>query len=208
MSAVTDLIRPESALAWELRGHWAARREIVLRLHGGRVRGFVEHVSATGAYAIVDPVSSTLPSPEPWEPPTLHVPLGLVLSVRRPHFHEDGPLSPVRERRRTEADLQLSGQGTLGEWFRPPATARADYALARAVEMMLPPQTLRLIAALDRAQERVNGRGVATSEVADEIGHSDPWTSRRLRELAVIGLVQRSRGPYGRVRWRLKKKGA
>lgn len=78
--AVSDgeLRRRESAAAWELRGALAAVREIVVAWPGGRVRGYVEHVSPTDAFALV------------WDGrSTIHVPLTLGPSVRRPHFHED-----------------------------------------------------------------------------------------------------------------------
>jgi hypothetical protein len=74
----------EAAVAWELRGSWASQRQVALVLKAGRVRGYVEHVAATGAYALV------------WDGrDVVHVPLALVLAVARPHFHEDaGTLLP------------------------------------------------------------------------------------------------------------------
>ena len=78
----------ERAVAWELRAAWARRLEVVLvlersrRVSEPRVRGFVEHVSPTNAFALV------------WDGEgTQHVPCQVVAAVRSPHFSEplDGP---------------------------------------------------------------------------------------------------------------------
>lgn len=83
--------RIERAIAWELRGAWASRREVVVVLMPAadrprRLRGYVQRVAATDAYALVwDGVAEA------------HVPLALVLAVRSPHFSapEDGdPVGP------------------------------------------------------------------------------------------------------------------
>lgn len=97
-SAQEELGRLESAAAWDLRGAWAVGSEIVVAWPGGRVRGYVEHVSPTDAFALV------------WDGAhALHVPLGLGPSVRRPHFHE--PLDHVRRPlRRTAVPLPMPGQ--------------------------------------------------------------------------------------------------
>jgi hypothetical protein len=94
--------RRESECAWELRGAWAIQREIVVAWPGGRVRGYVEHVAATNAFALV------------WDgTETVHVPLALLPSIRRPHYHEplDGqavaPPTPVRR------ELPMAGQLTF-----------------------------------------------------------------------------------------------
>jgi hypothetical protein len=79
----TVLHDSEQKFAWELRGHWAARRRVVLALSERciipRIEGYVEHVSPTGAVAYV----------EGW-----HVPLADVLAVSRPHFTETAPIPP------------------------------------------------------------------------------------------------------------------
>ncbi len=91
-----EVVYPESALAWELRRHWAAREDVVLRLseRAGslRVRGYVVYVSPTSAFCLIQdrPHGSAL-----------HVPVIDVLTVLRPHFSAgDAPapewLAPVR----------------------------------------------------------------------------------------------------------------
>jgi hypothetical protein len=75
----------ERALAWDLRGAWAARREVVIvLLDATQVRGYVEHVAPAGGFALV------------WDRAgILHVPISRVLSVRSTHFHQDGqPVPP------------------------------------------------------------------------------------------------------------------
>lgn len=73
----------EQKHAWELRGHWAARRKVVLALSERcvvpRIEGYVERVSPTGAVAWV----------AGW-----HVPLCEVLAVGRPHFESERPPRP------------------------------------------------------------------------------------------------------------------
>lgn len=65
----------EQKFAWELRGHWAARRRVALALSDRcmtrHIEGYVERVSPTGAVAYVNG----------W-----HVPLAEVRAVSRPHF--------------------------------------------------------------------------------------------------------------------------
>lgn len=97
------LRRRESEVAWELRGAWATLRELVVVWPGGRVRGFVEYVAPTDAFCLM------------WDGRgTIHVPLGLLPSVRRPHFHEpaDGePVVPPMIRQRVP--LPMPGQLSL-----------------------------------------------------------------------------------------------
>ena len=73
------LVRAESEVAWELRGHWAARRPVVVTLTSrcivDRVEGLVEKVAVTGAFAVIDG----------W-----HVPVADILAVHRPHFEQNG----------------------------------------------------------------------------------------------------------------------
>lgn len=72
--------RPESAIAWELRTEWALGREVALSLtRRPPVRGYVEHVAPSGAFILL------------WDGlGQLHVPVGLVAAIYRPHFHEAG----------------------------------------------------------------------------------------------------------------------
>lgn len=88
-SVVSGVATREQAWAWELRTAWGLGREVVVVLEGQqeRVRGYVTHVAPTGAYATVDVEKL---------PQDLHVPCALVLTVRHPHFHEDGPAGPDR----------------------------------------------------------------------------------------------------------------
>lgn len=66
-----ELVRPSSAVAWELRSAWATGRRVALSIDGDETRaeGFVTTVAATGAYCKVG---------------GLHVPLERVLAVHRP----------------------------------------------------------------------------------------------------------------------------
>lgn len=91
---------PESSAAWELRGAWAAQREVALSLRGeARLRGYVTHVAPTDAFALL------------WDGALeVHVPCALVRAVRSPHFHEEGwgpPVAPPGARPVLEA---LPGQ--------------------------------------------------------------------------------------------------
>lgn len=120
----------ESAVAWDLRGALAGGWEVVLALpRRRRVRGYVTHVAPTDAFALV------------WDGAgELHVPLGLVRSVRRPHFHEDAG-APVARPDAPELPAAMAGQvGFLVEdrpagWTDPRearAAAAAEVARRRA----------------------------------------------------------------------------
>jgi hypothetical protein len=112
---VADLAARESAAAWELRAAWAAQREVVLALdHPAafpRIQGYVENVSASGAYAVIRDAAGAC-----------HVPLTLVLSVRTPHFTEATdlpagaiPPPPVQQWVPDgQLSLDLTGQPELG----------------------------------------------------------------------------------------------
>lgn len=84
-------VRREAAVAWELRGAWAGLREVVVVWADGRMRGYVVHVASTDAYALlwtevkVDTKGRRVLGER-------HVPLEIVLAVRRPHHSapEDG----------------------------------------------------------------------------------------------------------------------
>jgi hypothetical protein len=102
--------RALAAVAWELRGAWARGAEVGIRLRGPgrarRVRGRVERVAATGAFAIL------------WDGcGTLHVPVARIAAVVRPHFHSGGdwgpPVEPRREGARRPVELPLPGQLSL-----------------------------------------------------------------------------------------------
>ena len=83
------LVRPISAVGWELRGALASRRPVVLSLSERctqrRLEGRVNGVAATDAYCVV----------QPHDEPPLHIPLEDVLAVHRPHFtqHADQEVS-------------------------------------------------------------------------------------------------------------------
>lgn len=104
--------RALAALAWELRGAWATGGEVGIRLRGGaggdrRVRGRVERVAATGAFAVL------------WDGcGALHVPVVRIAAVVRPHFHSGGDWGPPVEPRpaagaRRAVELPLPGQLSL-----------------------------------------------------------------------------------------------
>ena len=69
--------RKEQTVAWELRGYWAKRQRVVVTLSKrcivDRVDGYVDHVSVTGAFAVIDG----------W-----HVPCVDVLGIATPHFSQ------------------------------------------------------------------------------------------------------------------------
>lgn len=83
---MNDVAYTERAAAWELRGAWGTQREVVIVMEGkrGRVRGYVEHVAASNAYALIFDGRGSA-----------HVPLAFVATVRRPHFHEPDDGDPV-----------------------------------------------------------------------------------------------------------------
>ena len=117
----------EAAAAWELRAAWASGREVLLSLPRARVRGRVEHVASTGAFALV------------WDGAgEVHVPCALVRSVRAAHFHEGG--EPVEPRRRGPAleppppgqlALPVDGGRPAG-WLTPAEESTAARARALA----------------------------------------------------------------------------
>lgn len=101
---MAELVSREQAHAWDLRGAMAGRWEVVVRLDGAdleRIRGTVEKVAVTGAFAMLKPAG---------EEELIHVPCVAILSVRRPHFSE--PLDQVRRpkgRPRFPGQLELPG---------------------------------------------------------------------------------------------------
>lgn len=113
-----DVAYTERAAAWELRGAWATQREVVIVLEGdrGRVRGYVEHVAASNAYALIHDGAGTA-----------HVPLVFAAAVRSPHFHEplDGPEVSLPRRRRS---LPLPMPGQLSLFGGPTANERRALA--------------------------------------------------------------------------------
>lgn len=82
--------RAPDALAWDLRAAWAGGWQVVATTRrGARVRGLVEHVAPTGAFALL------------WNGAAeVHVPVGALRSVRRPALGERDGTGPVRRRRR------------------------------------------------------------------------------------------------------------
>lgn len=91
--------RLEAALAWDLRGAWAGGWPVACTTRdGARLLGRVEHVAATCAFALL------------WDGrEQVHVPVALLRSVRRPHFHEDGP-APAPRARAPRLELPHPGQ--------------------------------------------------------------------------------------------------
>jgi hypothetical protein len=83
LSGSGDLAARESAVAWDLRAAWGTGARVSVRFEDGcvveRIQGRVTHVSATGATATVDDGHADGP---------MDFPCVLVLSVRKPHFHE------------------------------------------------------------------------------------------------------------------------
>lgn len=102
----------ESSVAWELRGAWASREPVVLACEKPArwrtLAGWVEHVDASNAAVLFEAVNGEVVS----------VPCALVLSVRRPHFHEPEDeailAAPRRVRRVTVLD-RFPGQLSLLE---------------------------------------------------------------------------------------------
>lgn len=103
----------ESAAAWDLRAAWALRCAVVLALDPriaahARVAGWVDHVSPTDAFAVLELVDGE----------GMTVPCVAVLSVRAPHFHEPADaeirMAPRRPRRTTVLDV-YPGQLALFE---------------------------------------------------------------------------------------------
>lgn len=109
-SSGSQVAYTERAAAWELRGAWATQVEVVVVLEAdrGRVRGYVEHVAASNAYALIwDGIGNA------------HVPLSMVATVRYPHFHEplDGE-RVARPEREPRIPAQIPGQLAFeGEGF-------------------------------------------------------------------------------------------
>ena len=112
----------EASIAYELRGAWAGGWEVVLVLNaGGRVRCRVITVATSDAFAIAWTVDGEL-----------HVPLGLVAAVRRPHFHEDSGPAVDPPPKREAIVLPLPGQAALfvadderpGRWVDPQSGRR------------------------------------------------------------------------------------
>lgn len=99
------LERPVDAAAEELRVCWRSRLDVSLSLEEPpadrpRVRGVVTYVALSGAYAMVL---------EPRSSESTHVPLGVVLAIRRPHFSEP---ADVLEGSQLELE-QIPGQQAL-----------------------------------------------------------------------------------------------
>lgn len=185
------LLKKQTALAWELRGYLWANREIVVALRRDalvpRYRGYLVSVSPTDANAVLDDAR--------WDEPVT-IPLDLVLSVRRPHYHEDGD-EPVRSRpifRPERGPEPMPGQLMLGG-DPPPVSKRTRIAMERAAGLLLSQDVLDVLAALDRAAR--GKQSVSSLEVADAAGESLQWTVRRLSQLASmrLALVVRER-PY------------
>lgn len=168
-----------------------SRYEVVLSVRDGalvqRVRGFIVEVAATDANAAVDDAR--------FDEPVL-VALDAVLTVRRPHYHQEGDTPernrPIFEPRR--GPEPMPGQLLLGG--TPPAVSkRTLLAMERAAGMLLPQDLLDVLGALDRASK--GKESVPSLAVADEMGASLQWTVRRLSLLASLRLAFAvSENPY------------
>jgi hypothetical protein len=80
----------EQEVAWELRGAWAARRRVVLRLDAERC----VVVRLVGKVAYVDPTGAFVEFADEDGGPRWKVHCRDVLAVRSPHFTEPGPAEP------------------------------------------------------------------------------------------------------------------
>lgn len=109
--------RLEAAVAWELRGAWATQREVVVVMQGSagrtadtrdapadraRVRGYVEHVAPTDAFAKMWDGSGDV-----------HVPIVRVATVRKPSFSEPLDGNPVAPRVREPIYVDYGDQLTF-----------------------------------------------------------------------------------------------
>lgn len=81
----------EQQWAWDLRAAWAAGWQVAVVMDEDcehrRLKGFITRVVPTGAYALLDVGGDVY-----------HLPCASILTVRRPHFHEDGPSAPMHLR--------------------------------------------------------------------------------------------------------------
>lgn len=83
------LSHQEDRLAWELRGYMVTLREIVVAWPGGRIRGYVQYVAPTDAFTLIwDGLRET------------HIPVLIISSIRRPHYHEPLDGKPVERPQR------------------------------------------------------------------------------------------------------------
>jgi hypothetical protein len=131
-----------------------------------------------------------------WGSPRV-IPLDRILSVRRPHFHEDGPepprLHPPAKRR---ADPEpFPGQLRFGGKV-PAVSRRSRRAAERAAGLLLPQDLLDVLGALDAAVRR--RANVPARDVGERLGRTGRWTILRLGRLAEMRLVfvARDRGRY------------
>lgn len=189
-----SLIRKEEAVAWELRSHLWKGSPVVVTVEAGpeiiRLRGYVESVSATSAFAEVD--DDRYPEPRSF-------PIRTVKSIRRPHFHEDETVLPVRPRAAPDGE-QIPGQLRLGAERIPEVSRRGRGAMERAASMLLPQDLLDALWAVDKA---CKGRArVSTAEAASLLGRSPQWTVRRLARLAEMHLLLPETGGR-RIEWGL-----
>lgn len=176
-------IKKTTALAWELRGALMGRQEVVVLIRDGalvhRVRGFVVEVAATDVNAAIDDAR--------YDEPVL-VQLDAVLTVRNPHYHEEGD-APTRNRPIFEPHRgpePMPGQLLLGG-TPPVVSKRTRLAMERAAGMLLPQDLLDVLGALDRASR--GRQSVPSLAVADAAGESLQWTVRRLSHLAELRLA-------------------
>lgn len=182
--AQVSLIRRQTALAWELRGHLWRGSEVVIRVEQDdevmRLRGYPVSVSPTDAVLWLDDGQG--------EEPTV-IPLNVVTQVRRPHFHEDGPAQRRRVARleARRGPEPYPGQLIFGAERIPEVSRRSAAAMERAAGLLLPQDLLDVLAALDRAVRRK--QHVPSRAVAEQLGADVGWTLQRLGLLAEMRLV-------------------
>lgn len=181
--AFVSLVGRQTAVAWDLRRRiWSGEEVLLLAPDADvpRLRGFVVGVSPTDSVVWFDDAR--------WDEPVV-VDLSLVVSVRLPHFHEDGP-APKRSREVFEArkgDEPIPGQLRFGADRVPEVSPRSEMAMQKAAGALLSQPLLDVLAALDGAAR--GKASVPTRDVAEALGDSVQATVRRLAFLAELGLV-------------------
>lgn len=199
-----SLLSRQASIAWDLRGFLWSGKEVVLLAPDAdepRLRGLVVGVAPTDAVAWIDDARYDEP---------VAVALDHVVSVRQPHFHEEGD-APERTREVFEPRREappMPGQLRLGADRIPKVSPRSVVSMQRAAGMLLPQDLVDTLAALDRA---ARGRqSVLTREVAEKVTNADgefvyprPTTGRTFRRLSALATLRLVYLVEGRpTRWR------
>jgi hypothetical protein len=146
--------------------------------------GIVTWVSATGGSVRVN---------ERDEDEDVLVPVEEILAVHRPHWHEGGEVT--RRARKPRVTDQIPGQLPLIE-APSGRTVKGTRALMRAAGVLMAPDVIGVLAAVDAAGKRPEVR-----DVAEVVGRSERWTSARLRLLEQEAYVRRVRRHARRDIW-------